>query len=104
MVSKSNRAVLALEFFSARAAQHERREAAPVEKQDRLIAGGKRLADRGAQRRRQHRIAIGNVRAQIDDLLLVRHEQTIDSPSCPSPAPGRLDIAEQRPASLRFFL
>ena len=54
---------------AARLAQHERREAAPVEEQDRLLAGGERLA-RAPCAAAPDSIASpsGDARSQVDDL------------------------------------
>ncbi len=59
-------AIRTLEAMPAGAAERQRRIAAPVEKEQRLLAGGKRLADGGGQRRRKPFSARRRHAPQID--------------------------------------
>ena len=67
MVGHRDDAVLAADHLAAGPAEHHRRETAPVQKQNALLAGGQRRAQRLRQRCRQQTVGAGRMAAQVDD-------------------------------------
>ena len=66
MLDQPGRAVRALETMAAGPAEGERRVAAPVEEEKRLLLLLDRLCDRGEERRRQESAAFGRAGAEVD--------------------------------------
>ena len=66
MLDQPGRALRAVDAVAAGAAQRERRIAAPVEEQQRLLLGGERPGHGLDQHRREPLAALGRVLAQVD--------------------------------------
>src|SRR5690348_3359474 len=67
MLDQPSRAMRAFEAMAAGAAQGERRIAAAIEEQHRLLAGLERLRQSCDERRREEALPLGRIAAHVDD-------------------------------------